>query len=214
VSFEYVALCGWVGTFFSVGLNVPQVWRTCVRGRTSGLSPVRFWIAVINASIWLLYGVYGGGLVQVVNNGANLVLCTTVLAFLLPVTPRREQRIGTWVVTSLAVLALTVVVGEIGGLGAVGILATIPSVAMAVPQLVRLLRRPTESTAGVSVLSCWFALIGKLNWLVYGVARHEWPVIVGSAPVAAILAWTLVLLARSDRNEASTAAPVGNSVTA
>jgi hypothetical protein len=69
----------WVGTALIVTLNLPQVWRTCVHGRTAGVPASRAWVAIGVAMIWLGYGLYRSIAVQVVLNALVLAMNAALL---------------------------------------------------------------------------------------------------------------------------------------
>lgn len=192
---------GWLGTALIVGLNLPQVWRSCVLRRTEGLPASRFWVALLASVVWLGYGMYGGGLVQVVLNTCTGSLSTALL-LALP-TARRETARWAPVVaaTALGVVAL----GELGGLRAVGVAGALVGTGMCLPQLLALRHRRT-GTDGVSAATLWLQGAGGACWLGYGLLRAEAAVWVPNVSVLLTTAATLALL-RSRRRSVPVTAP-------
>lgn len=183
---------GWAATTCVIGLHLPQVWRTCVRGRTAGVPSSRAWVAMAVSVMWLGYGLYGGGVVQVVLNGTTLVLNAALLARLLPGRGARPALagLGLVVVSTAAVVAL----GEAYGLVAVGVLGAVAGTVIYVPQLVALLR--STAVDGVSPVSLWLQGVSGSCWLGYGLLRDEVVVWIPNVFVLVTTAWSLAVLRR------------------
>ena len=179
---------GWVGTVLILAFNVPQVWRTCVLGRTEAVPPLRAWVAVAVAVVWLGYGLAGGGVIQVVLNGATILLNLLLAAGL----RGRGSATGTLLVVGAALT--TVSLGALGGLHAIGAFGAAVGSVVYVPQLLAL--RRARSADGVSPLALALQIGGALCWLGYGLLRREPEVCVPNAFVLATTAWTRVLLRR------------------
>lgn len=159
---------GWLGAFLAVVLNVPQTWRSCRQRRVAGLSPAARWLAVLQSTTWLVYGLTGGGAVQVVANGLCLVLHLAVLATLLGLAPaaRARRLLAPQAAASAAWLALVAWTVSTGALD-VASLAAVCSVAYAVPQLVLLATDP-RSTSGVSMQTTVLGVVSHTCWTAYG----------------------------------------------
>jgi uncharacterized protein with PQ loop repeat len=180
---------GWLGTACVVGLNLPQVWRSCVQGRTQGLPASRFWVALAVSAVWLGYGLYGGGLVQVVLNSSTLVLNTWLLAAL----PAARRATARWAPVLLATAGAVVVLGQSGGREAVGLAGAAVGTGVYLPQLLAL-RRHHHDLDGVSRTTLWLQGAGGSCWLGYGALRAETVVWVPNVFVLLTTAATLVLL--------------------
>jgi len=159
---------GWTAALLGIVYNVPQTWRSCAAREVAGLSPASRWLAVLQSATWLVYGLTGGGLVQVVTNAVNVVLHLAVLAALLLLAPQvRERRVllphlagsAAW----LAVVAWSVSSGTVS----VGVLAAVCSVAYAVPQLV-LLATDAGAAGGVSASTVVLGAASNACWTLYG----------------------------------------------
>lgn len=180
---------GWTATACVIGMHLPQVWRTCVRGRTAGVPSARAWVAMAVSVVWLGYGLYGGGVVQVVLNGTTLVLNAALLTRLLPgrgVGPA----LGGVVLVVLSVLAV-LGLGERGGMVAVGVLGATSATVVYLPQLLAL--RRAHAVDGVSPVSLWLQACSGSCWFGYGVLRHE--AVVWSPNVFVLLITVLSLVA-------------------
>lgn len=180
---------GWLGTALIVGLNVPQAWRSCVHGRTEGLPAARFWVAALASVVWLGYGLYGGGAVQVVLNTCTLTLNSALLLAL----PAHRRATGRWAPVAAATALGVVALGETGGMSAVGVAGALVGTGMCLPQLLALRHRHV-GTDGVSSATLWLQGAGGACWLGYGVLRDETVVWVPNVFVVVTIAATLALL--------------------
>ena len=179
---------GWIGTVLIVSFNLPQVWRTCVQGLTSGVPTSRAWVAIAVATLWLGYGLAGGGVIQVVLNGVTIALNVLLLAGLRATTERR----GLLLVAVTAVLAFGLV--EQGGRAAIGLVGAVVGAAVYVPQLLAL--RRSGPVDGVSRLALLLQLASGLCWLLYGGLRRETVVWAPNVVVILTTALTILLLPR------------------
>lgn len=180
---------GWLATACVVGLNLPQVWRSCVHRRTDGLPAARFWVAGLVSVVWLGYGLYGGGLVQVVLN-TTTVLLNAALLLALPAARRGTAR---WAPAAAATLLAVVALGEAGGKEAVGVVGAVVGTVLYLPQLLAL-RHRHRGTDGVSDAALWLQGAGGGCWLGYGLLRSETVVWVPNVFVLLTTGATLVLL--------------------
>jgi len=179
---------GWTAAACVVGLHLPQVWRTVVHGRSEGVPAARAWVAIGVSLVWLGYGLFGGGLVQVVLNGTCLVLNALLLRRLVP---GRRHAVAGSVLTALAAAGV-IAVGSTAGMLALGVVGAVVGTVVYLPQLLAL--RTATEVDGVSALSLWLQGVSGSCWIGYGVLRDE--VVVWSPNVAVLLvtAWTLALL--------------------
>lgn len=60
-----------------------------------------------------------------------------------------------------------------------------------IPQAVKIIR--TKETKDISALSYCALLIGLVLWIIYGILRHDWPLIIANAISALIAAAVLTL---------------------
>jgi len=60
-----------------------------------------------------------------------------------------------------------------------------------IPQAVKIIR--TKETKGVSAMSYLALLVGLIAWVIYGILRDDWPIIVSNAISAIICAIVLIL---------------------
>lgn len=183
---------GWSATACVIGLHLPQVWRTCVRGLTAGVPSARAWVSMAVSVVWLGYGLYGGGVVQVVLNSVTLVLNALLLTRLLPGRGVRPA-LGGASLLGLSVLAV-VGLGERSGLVAVGVLGALAGTVIYLPQLLAL--RGAHAVDGVSPVSLWLQGCSGACWLGYGLLRHEPVVWSPNVFVLVLTGWSLVVLRR------------------
>ena len=180
----------WVGTGFIIVLNLPQVWRTCVHGRTAGVPASRAWVAIAVAMSWLGYGLYREIAVQIVLNATAIALNAALLGRLTrTASPRRTL---TWLAVLAAIGLAIVGLHGLGGAVAVGAVGAATGAGLCVPQLLAV--RRTSSTDGVSRASLWLQAAGSGCWLTYGLLRSEAVVWLPNVAVLATTAWTLRLL--------------------
>ncbi len=184
-------LVGWVGTLLVLSMSLPQVWRTCIQGQVAGVPAARAWVAVSVATMWLGYGLYGGGIIQVVLNSGVIALNLALLTRLVRGVPTGGAALV------LAALALTVALGESGGKVAVGSVGAVIGAGVYLPQLLAL--RKHGPAGGVSALSLWLQGAGAACWMVYGLLRSEVVVWSPNVVLIATTAWTLVLLSAAPR---------------
>jgi uncharacterized protein with PQ loop repeat len=179
---------GWTAAACVVALHLPQVHRTVVQGRTAGVPSSRAWVAIAVSLVWLGYGLYGGGAVQVVLNGTCLALNGLLLTRL--VRSRREALCGA-ALTGLGAAAV-VAVGSTAGMLALGVIGAAVGTVVYLPQLLAL--RTAAHADGVSPLSLWLQGVSGSCWIGYGVLRSEAVVWAPNVAVLLVTAWTLVLL--------------------
>jgi uncharacterized protein with PQ loop repeat len=189
-------ISGCAGALLAVGLNAPQAWASCRRGRVAGLSPAARWLAVVHSATWVTYGLAEDVPLQVATNVVCGALHVAVLAALLLLTPSaRERR----VVVPSALLAagwlLAVALCATTGAVPVAALAAVAGTASVVPQLWSLLRDPDQDTSGISLETTALNLLASLCWVLHGALLGHAAVVVPSAVAAAAAACTLSLLA-------------------
>jgi uncharacterized protein with PQ loop repeat len=179
---------GWAAAVCVITLHLPQIWRSVVQGRIEGVPAARAWVVIAVSLLWLGYGLYGGGVVQIVLNGTVLVLNVLLVARLVP--SRRHALVGGGlsVVAAAGVLA----VGEAYGRLPLGVVGAVAGTVIYVPQLLTL--RRTHHVDGVSPASLWLQAVSGVCWIVYGGLRLEAVVVVPNLAVLATTAWSLVLL--------------------
>ena len=186
---------GCAAAVLSIGLNAPQAWRSCVGRRTAGLSPAARWLAVVQASTWLAYGVAEHVPLQVLTNSVCLALHLSVLGALLALDPAARGRRVLPPQAALTVAWLAVVVAcARTGAAPVGALAAGAGAVSVVPQLWRLARERGADSSGVSVATTVLSLVAALCWTAHGLALTSAAVVLPSLAAAVAAAWTLVLL--------------------
>lgn len=182
---------GWIGTVLVLSFNVPQVYRTCVRGLTAGVPASRAWVAIAVATVWLGYGLSGGGTIQIVLNAATIALNVILLVGLR--ATRELPGLLLVLLSAVATLSLAQV-----GMNAVGTVGAVIGSFVYLPQLLAL--RRTDFTIGVSNLALWLQFSSGLCWLTYGLLRTEAVVWVPNVFVLATTTWTVALLGTRTRS--------------
>lgn len=181
----------WVGTALIVTLNLPQVWRTCIKGLSAGVPASRAWVAIAVAEVWLGYGLYRSIAVQVVLNAIVLLLNVALLNRL----PRALSR--AWVAGLVATAIAVVGFHSLGGSLAVGTAGAVSGSLLCLPQLLAV--RRTSNIDGVSRASLWLQAVGADCWLTYGLLRLETVVWIPNIFVLATTLATLAVLATTPR---------------
>jgi uncharacterized protein with PQ loop repeat len=191
---------GCAATLLSIALLWPQVWLTCVRGRTAGLPLPSLWLSLALNISWLTFGLLHDDRLQVLANvlsaAGNLALTVTVLRA--HPAQRDRRALARSLPGPLLLLAvflfvlLAAVSGPVLPLVAVG-----GALAVALPQPVALLHDRAADVSGVSV-SRWVMSAGASGcWLGYGLL-HDAPV-VWLASVPGVLGALVVLQALAFR---------------
>jgi uncharacterized protein with PQ loop repeat len=194
VSGEAVALLlGWAAAICVLAMNLPQVWRSRVRGLTEGVPASRAWVAMAVGLVWLGYGLAGGGAVQVVLNVVLLAVNAVLLSALVPDVNRAVPGVALLVGSALATAGL----GAAGGMQAIGAVGALAATVLYLPQALAL--RTPGAAEGVSSLSLQLQLLSGLLWIGYGGLRAETVVWLPNLVVVGVSLWTLMLLQRDRR---------------
>lgn len=213
----FTATLGWLAAALSMTLLWPQVWLSCVRRRTSGMSAVSAWLGVAMPAGWVTYGSLAGDGIQMVTNTVTGTAGAALLIALLVTRPelRTARRLLPGAAGAAALLlaaagaaAGTLLPGVDGADTAplLGGALTLTSFVSAVPQPLALLRDRGQDLAGLSAPRWWMAAAACTLWAAYGLCTGQ-PAVWSSAAVG--LAGALVVctvLARGPR-PAPAAAP-------
>lgn len=209
---------GILGAALSMSIAWPQVYRSCVRGRTSGLSATACMLGVAMPIGWVTYGLLIGDPFQIVTNVVASSTGLAILVALLATQPR--LRAGRALLTSagLAGAVLLTIAGvaalaalpQVTGPAAAGLLGTVlasVSFLSAIPQPLSLLRDRTQDLSGLSPLRWRLAAAASASWLVYGLGTGQ-PAVWASALVGVTSALVVngVLIARAPRRARRTTA--------
>lgn len=201
---------GWLGAALSMSLPWPQVWRSCARGRTGGLSPSAVWLGAAMPVGWITYGLLTGQTVQIATNTvtglAGLAVLVTVLV--------KQGELRTWrklatsatgalgVLAAAAGSAAVAVLTEATGAHVATFLGTVLAVTAiisAVPQPLSLLRDRTQDIGGLSPLRWRLAAGASAAWMTYGLTTGQ-PAVWLSAAVglssAVVVCWVLATASR------------------
>ena len=189
---------GCLGAALSMSLSWPQVWRSCVRRRTTGLSATACWLGVAMPIGWITYGLLIGDRLQVLTNSVTGGTGVAVLVALL--LARMDLRSGRKLLVTaagaagvLAAAGLSAAAAALPGLdareaaGALGAVLAVTSVLSAIPQPVSLLRDRAQDLSGLSPLRWRLAAGACASWLSYGVVTGQ-PAVWLSASVGLVSA--------------------------
>ncbi|MFI1992303.1 SemiSWEET transporter [Actinoplanes sp. NPDC020271] len=199
---------GFLGAALSMSIAWPQVFLSCVRRRTGGLSPAACLLSVAMPAGWLTYGLLISDPIQVVSNTFNLLAGVAVLIALLATRPHlRSARalagaagLAGTVLFAICVSAGTAVLPQISPSRAGALLGTVlavSSLVSALPQPLALLRDRAQDMSGLSPTRFRLAAAASGSWLVYGLGTGQ-PAVWASASVGvtSALIVCLVLAAR------------------
>ncbi|WP_433826660.1 SemiSWEET transporter [Actinoplanes sp. CA-015351] len=202
---------GIIGAALSMSIAWPQVYRSCVRRRTSGLSATACMLGVAMPAGWVTYGLLINDSFQVVTNTVSSSTGLAILVALLVTQP--HLRSGRALLTSagmaggvlLAIVAIAALAAlpQISGPAAAAMLGTVlasVSFVSAIPQPLALLRNRTQDLSGISPLRWRLAAGACASWLAYGLGAGQ-PAVWASALVglASALVVNGVLIARRPR---------------
>ncbi|MEU4688114.1 SemiSWEET transporter [Actinoplanes sp. NPDC023714] len=202
---------GTLGAALSMSIAWPQVYRSCVRRRTSGLSATACMLGVAMPLGWVTYGLLIGDPFQVVTNVVASSTGLAILMALLLTQPHLRTRkalltsAGTaaGVLTAIVVIASLAALPQISGPAAAATLGTVlacVSFVSAIPQPLALLRDRTQDLSGLSPLRWRLAAAACASWLLYGLGAGQ-PAVWASALVGLTSALIVngVLIARTPR---------------
>jgi uncharacterized protein with PQ loop repeat len=173
-----IAALGFLAASLSIVVIWPQVWLSCRRGRTRGLSPTSCWLAVGLNLCWLTFGLLVGDTAQITTHAVVGAGNTAVLTALLAAQP--QLRTGRMLLRTAAGFCGLAVLAA-GSLAAVSMLGSDPATvattlgsvislvgaAAALPQLLSLFDRNTD-LSGLSPARWWLGAGSCASWVSYG----------------------------------------------
>ena len=178
------AALGFLAAALSIALVWPQVWLSCRRSRTRGLSPTSCWLAVGLNACWLTFGLLTRDPAQITTNAVVGAGNTAVLAALLFSQPRLRTRTALLRTAAGAAVLAAVAAGSIGSvvvLGAdraevgtaLGALVSLVGAGTACVQPLTMLRDRAQDLSGLSSVRWRLGAGANASWLSYGLLRHE-----------------------------------------
>jgi len=194
---------GCLGATLSMSLSWPQVYKSCVRRRTGGLSPTASMLGAAMPLGWITYGLLSGERIQIVTNTVTGLAGLAILVALLATQPSQRSARALRASSGGAV-ALLVTLG-LSGLAAalpgvrgsqvaplLGVALAVVAVLSAVPQPLALLRDRHQDLSGLSPLRWKLGAGAAAAWLGYGLGTGQ-PAVWASA--AAGLTGALIVCA-------------------
>src|SRR4051812_47783213 len=169
----FTSVLGCLGAALSMTLPWPQVWRSCVGRRTTGLSAAACWLGVAIPIGWITYGLLIGDRLQVVSNTVTGAAGFAILVALLMTQPSLRSRralIG-GAAGAIGVLAAATGAAAVGGpaaASALGGVLAVTAILAAIPQPLSLLRDRTQDLSGLSPLRWRLAAGASSSWFAYG----------------------------------------------
>lgn len=208
------AAFGWLAAVASMSLLWPQVWLSCARRRTRGLSPTATWLAAGLPVGWLTYALLLGDTVQVVANLVTGIAAISILIALLTTQPamrsRRALAAFGWPAVALvavacgtaAAAAIVPGVHPASAAGALGSITAVVAVLSAVPQPLSLVRDRGRNVSGLSPARWWLGLCSGTLWTLYGLGTGQ-PAVWASSGFGLICTSTVcAFIIRSGRDAA------------
>jgi len=200
---------GCLGAALSMSLSWPQVVKSCVRRRTTGLSATASTLGVAMPIGWIAYGVLSGERLQIVTNlvtgAAGLAIMVALLATQPAMRSARALR------SSAAAAALVVGPVLLSGLAAalpavratdvaplLGLVLAGVSVVSAIPQPLALLRDRHQDLSGLSPARWRMGVGAAASWLLYGLGTAQ-PAVwasAGAGLASALIVCTILHLRR------------------
>lgn len=200
---------GCLGATLSMSVSWPQVYKSCVRRRTGGLSATACALGVAMPIGWIVYGLLMGQRIQVVTNTVTGTTGLAILLALLLTQPRmrslRALRAGAGLagllLTMIALSALAAALPGVRGTQVAPVLGSILACAAfvsAAPQPLSLLRNRRQDVSGLSPMRWRLAAGAGGSWLLYGLCTGQ-PALCASASVgltSAVIVSTVLHLRR------------------
>lgn len=174
-----IAALGFLAAALSITVIWPQVWLSCRRGRTQGLSPTACWLAIALNLCWLTFGLLIGDPAQIVTNVVVGAGNTAILAALLVTRPHLRSRplllrsaIGPAGLAALATGSLAAVVlfgaASVVVATALGSVIGLVGAVAALPQPLSLLLDRTQDVSGLSTARWRLGAGSCASWVGYG----------------------------------------------
>jgi len=175
---------GCLGAALSMSLSWPQVVKSCVRRRTTGLSATASTLGVAMPIGWIAYGVLSGERLQIVTNLVTGAAGLAIMVALLATQP--AMRSGRALRSSAAAAALVIAPVLLSGLAAalpavratevaplLGLVLAGVSVVSAIPQPLTLLRDRHQDLSGLSPARWRMGVGAAASWLLYGLGTAQ-----------------------------------------
>lgn len=183
---------GCTGAALSMSLSWPQVYKSCVQRRTSGLSATASALGVALPLGWITYGLLSGERLQIITNvvtgAAGLAIMVALLATQPALRSRRALRPSAGAAGGLlAVLALSGLAAALPSVRGeqvapvLGLVLAAVSVLSAIPQPLALLRDRTQDLSGLSPLRWRLGAGAAASWLGYGVGTGQAGVLISAS---------------------------------
>ncbi len=182
----------WILVVTTSTLAWPQIWTSCVRGRTEGLDLTSCLLNPLLSATWLTWGLLLADPLQIGVNSMTVAGNAAILAALL--SRRSDARSAAALVRALplpACLALLVIgptsltlVGLIGRSTAASVLgfaAVVFTFIALVPQPMALLRDRKQDVSGVSLGRFALTALAASLWTAYGILTGQATVFLSSA---------------------------------
>jgi len=210
---------GCLGAALSMSLSWPQVFKSCVRRRTTGLSGTASSLGVALPIGWITYGLLSGEHIQIVTNVVTGSAGLAILVALLATQP--AMRAGRSLRLSAAAAALVIAPVLLSGLAAalpgvrasqvaplLGIVLAGVSVVSAIPQPLALLRDRHQDLSGLSPARWRIGAGAAASWLIYGLGTAQ-PAVWASAGVGLASALIVCAVLHLRRETTPATAPAG-----
>lgn len=186
-------MLGWWCTAVTIAIMVPQIWRVRGGRPVEGLSQLTLLMGQSASFFWVAYGVLSDDVAVATTN--CFVLTSQFLVWLALLRAQRStwrnwliMAVSTGVLATIAFETTAAVAGA--GASVLGILNLVPMVLIAI--------RSTD-LRGVSIPSTTLLLTANVSWLVYGLLRGDWIIVVSNLAIIPMSATILIKVVQSNR---------------
>ena len=211
---------GCLGAALSMSLSWPQVFKSCVRRRTTGLSATASSLGVAMPIGWITYGLLSGERLQIVTNVVTGTAGLAIMVALLATQPAMRARGALRRIAAAAALVVAPVL--LSGLATafpgvrpsqiaplLGLVLAGVSVISAIPQPLSLLRDRHQDLSGLSPARWRMGAGAAASWLIYGLGTAQ-PAVWASAGAGLTSALIVCAILHLRREPTPVLHPVGS----
>lgn len=188
-----IEIVGFVAAGCILAASIPQV-IALVKHGGHGVSLGSWSLLLATSLVWCAYGIRIGSPSTVIGNAAGVVAFAVVVGLLV-----RNRTGAWWPVVGLAPAAVVLfAAASMAPLAVTAVLAVLLGFTLALPQLVESYGTFRRRDASEVALGAWRLLLaGQLLWLLYGLVRSEWAIVIVNVAAAAASTGILLLESRN-----------------
>jgi uncharacterized protein with PQ loop repeat len=174
----FAIAAGYIGAALSVGMVIPQLFRTLRHRSLGGVSAISWLITTAACFTWLLYGVKGHVWPQIPGN-ALIVPGAAAIVLAVPARLSVAKRAGLLACTAGALILVAALIPP----DVLGYLAFAISLVSAAPQVVTSIARRREGRSAVSIPAWLMRGVSQMFWLYYALILHNGPTLISAVVV-------------------------------